>query len=85
MYRLFFSNGKAEKMLRYYVGMFDSVGKKLERLKLEPRREIGAHPLHGRLKGKWSCWLGSNVRMIYSIDELNKRIIIQAVGSHKIY
>ncbi|MBU3923701.1 MAG: type II toxin-antitoxin system mRNA interferase toxin, RelE/StbE family [Nanoarchaeota archaeon] len=85
MYRLFFANGKAEKMLRHYIEKLDSVGKKLERLKLEPRRETGAHPLHGRLKGKWSCWLGSNVRMIYSIDELNKRIIIEAVGSHKIY
>ena len=58
---------------------------KLERLKENPRERIGAHPLHGRLKGKWSCWLGSNIRIIYSINEINNKIIIEAIGSHKIY
>ena len=85
MYKLFFANGKAEKKLKYYSDVFDSIRKKLERLKIDPRGDIGAHPLHGRLRGKWSCWLGSNIRMVYSIDEVNKRIIIEAVGSHKIY
>ena len=58
---------------------------KLERLKQNPRKEIGAHPLHGKLTGKWGCWLGSNIRMIYEIDEKNKEIIAEAIGSHKIY
>ena len=58
---------------------------KLERLKTNPRAELGAHPLHGRLSGKWSCWLGDNIRMIYSIDDTRKLIIVESVGSHKIY
>ena len=61
------------------------IAAKLQRLKQSPRTEIGAHPLHGRLAGKWSCWLGSNIRMIYSIDDFNKRIIVEAVGTHNIY
>ena len=58
---------------------------KLRQLKENPRREIGAHPLHGKLTGKWACWLGSNIRMIYKIDDVQKEIIIEAIGSHKIY
>ncbi|MEI6058735.1 MAG: hypothetical protein WCP89_03100 [archaeon] len=52
---------------------------------MEPRRTNGAHPLHGRLNGKWACWLGANIRMIYSINDSEKIVIIEAVGSHKIY
>jgi len=37
------------------------------------------------LKGKWSCWLGLKIRMIYEIDDLNKLIIVEAIGTHKIY
>ncbi|MBI4175759.1 MAG: type II toxin-antitoxin system mRNA interferase toxin, RelE/StbE family [Candidatus Aenigmarchaeota archaeon] len=58
---------------------------KLNRLKNNPRKEIGAHPLHGRLKGKWACWLGSDIRMVYSIHDEKKQIVIEAVGSHKAY
>ena len=58
---------------------------KIERLKIEPRKTNGAHLLHGKLAGKWSCWLGSNIRMIYIIDDRDESIIIEAVGSHKIY
>lgn len=53
--------------------------------RIDPRRANGAHPLHGRLEGKWSCWLGYNIRMVYSIDDRQEMIIIEAVGSHKIY
>jgi mRNA-degrading endonuclease YafQ of YafQ-DinJ toxin-antitoxin module len=45
----------------------------------------GAHRLHGRFSGKWACWFASNIRAIYSIDEKNRQVVIEAVGSHKIY
>jgi len=48
------------------------IKEKLDKLKIDPRRNLGAHPLHGRLEGKWSCWLGSNIRMIYSINDIEK-------------
>ena len=57
----------------------------LDRLKQSPTTELGAHRLHGRLVGKWSCWLGANIRMIYSINENEKIIIAEAVGTHKLY
>ena len=85
MYKFFTANSKTEKRLKECIKTRKSIKNKLERLKINPRKEIGAHPLHGRLLGKWSCWLGSNIRIIYSIDDLNKKIIIEAVGSHKIY
>lgn len=85
MYELFVANLKAEKMLQWYKKQRGDIEAKLNRLREDPRREIGAHPLRGRLAGKWSCWLGSNIRMIYSIDDVNKRIVIQYVGSHNIY
>lgn len=85
MYKILTVNSKTEKMLRGLISYRSDILDKLERIKLEPRRANGAHPLHGRLEGKWSCWLGSNIRMIYSIDEDEKLILIYAVGSHKIY
>ena len=85
MYKIFTANSKAEKRLQNYIYERKDIKTKLERLKFNPRNEIGAHPLHGRLKGKWGCWLGSNIRMIYVIDDANHKIIIEAVGSHKIY
>lgn len=36
-------------------------------------------------KEKWACWLGSNIRAIYSINDKEEMIIIEAVGTHKIY
>jgi len=85
MYKIYTANSKAEKRLQKYLRFRKDIFNKLKKLKENPRRQIGAHPLHGRLSGKWSCWISSNLRIIYSIDELNKRIIIEAVGSHKIY
>ena len=85
MYKIFTANSKTEKSLQEYLYIREDIKEKLEKLKLEPRRANGAHQLHGRLKGKWSCWLGSNIRRIYSIDDKENRIIIEAVGSHKIY
>ena len=85
MYRIFTANSKTEKILQECISLRNDIKEKLDKLKLEPRRANGAHPLHGKLKGKWSCWLGSNIRMIYIINEKEKKIIIEAVGSHKIY
>lgn len=85
MYKILTANTRVEKRLKEYIELRKNIRNKLERLKINPRNELGAHQLHGRLKGKWSCWLGSNIRIIYSIDDYNKKIIIEAVGSHKVY
>ena len=60
MYEIYVANNKTEKRLREYTHLRKDISEKLQRLKLSPRTEIGAHPLHGKLAGKWSCWLGSN-------------------------
>jgi len=85
MYKIFTANSKTEKILQKYIQLKNDIKNKLERLKENPFRTNGTHPLQGRLKGKWACWLGSNIRMIYSVDLKNKKIIIEAVGTHKIY
>ncbi len=85
MYEIYTANNKTEKILKYYIAERQDIISKLQRLKQSPRTEIGAHSLHGRLAGKWSCWLGSNIRMIYSIDDSNKIIIVEAIGTHQIY
>ncbi len=85
MYNLYFANSKAEKILEKYLKERSDIKNKLVRLEQNPRKENGAHPLCGKLSGKWSCWLGSNIRMIYSIDDTKKIIYILNVGTHKIY
>ena len=85
MYRLFMQNSKADKNLRKYINSRSDVVEKLDRLRFNPFQEVGAHPLKGKLKGKWSCWLGSNIRMIYRIDVEEKLIIVESVGNHKVY
>jgi len=85
MYLVVIESKKTEKKLSEYVRFKQDIPDKLDRLKLEPRRANGAHPLHGKLEGKWSCWLSSNIRLIYLIDDKQQKIIIQAVGSHKLY
>ncbi|MFH1801911.1 MAG: type II toxin-antitoxin system mRNA interferase toxin, RelE/StbE family [archaeon] len=85
MYKIHTANSRAEKRLQNYMRVRSDVREKLDRLRQNPKKELGAHPLHGKLAGKWGCWLGSNIRIIYKIDDLNKIIFIEAVGSHKIY
>ena len=85
MYNIYSSNKKVEKKLDYFLSIRKDVIQKLERLKINPRRECDAHPLHGKLRGKWSCWLGSNIRMKYIIDDQKMIIWIEDIGSHKIY
>ena len=83
MYKITTRSKRAEK--QFYQFLDHNISEKLELLKQNPRGALGAHKLKGKLKGKWSCWFGRNIRMIYEIDEENKEIIIVAVGSHKIY
>ena len=85
MYDLYIANPKTEKRLQELIKLRPGLPQKLDRLRQNPRTETGAHPLHGRLAGKWSCWLGSNIRMIYSIDDAHRRIVVEAVGPHSIY
>ena len=85
MYKIFTANNKTEKILSEYIFQRKDIKNKLDLLKLNPRKYNGAHPLHGRLKGKWACWFGSNIRAIYSINDKEEIIIIEAVGTHKIY
>jgi addiction module RelE/StbE family toxin len=85
MYTLLTANSKTEKRLREYLARRSDIRDKLERLRVDPHRSNGAHPLHGTLAGKWSCWLGSNIRLLYVIDDSLKQIIIYAVGSHALY
>jgi addiction module RelE/StbE family toxin len=85
MYSIVIESKNTEKRLNEYLLFRYDIKDKLDRLKFEPRRANGAHPLHGKLEGKWSCWLGSNIRLIYLIDDRKQIVIIQAVGSHKIY
>ena len=85
MYTLTTRSRRAEKQFYDFVNSREGIPKKLENLKRDPRRELGAHKLRGKLEGKWSCSLGFDIRMVYEIDDENKEIIIVAVGSHKIY
>jgi len=84
-YKIFTANKKTEKIISEYILSRNDIRNKLDRLKMDPRRVNGAHQLHGRLKGKLTCWLGSNIKTIYSINERDKIIIIEAVGTHKVY
>ena len=85
MYKIEVSSKKVDKKLRNYISMRNDIVEKLERLKIDPRRANGAHSLHGKLSGKWACWLGYNIRIIYIVNDLNKIISVDSVGTHKIY
>ena len=85
MYKITTRSKKAEKQFYEIIDLRENIPEKLEKLKLDPRRELNAHPLKGKLQGKWSCSLGGDIRMVYEIDDRNKEIIVVAAGSHKIY
>ncbi len=85
MYEIVTRNKRVEKILNDYIDKRSDIVDKLNRLKVNPRRECGAHPLYGELKGKWACWLGSNIRMVYKIDDINKVMVVEKVGTHKVY
>jgi|TARA_Y100000310_G_C20394723_1_gene674534 addiction module RelE/StbE family toxin len=83
MYEMTSNSRKAEK--QFIQNVNDKIKERLELLKENPRKNLDAHSLHGKMRGKWSCWFGSNQRMVYELDDINKLIIVFAVGSHKIY
>lgn len=83
MYRLTTRSKKAEK--QFYKHLDNATASKLEKLKENPRKELDAHKLKGKLEGKWSCSLSYDIRMVYGIDDENKEIVVVAVGSHKVY
>ena len=85
MYKLTTRSKKAEKQFYKFLYSRQGINEKLEKLKEDPRKELDAHKLKGKLKGKWSCSLGGDIRMVYEIDDDNKEIVVVAVGSHKIY
>ena len=85
MYKLTTRSKRAEKQFYDILDSRKGIPEKLEKLKNDPRRELDAHKLKGKLEGKWSCSLGWDIRMMYEIDDENKEIVIVAVGSHKIY
>ena len=85
MYKITTRSKKAEKQFYEVLSSRQGIAEKLEKLKQNPRRELDAHKLKGKLEGKWSCSLGSDIRMIYEIDDDNKEIVVVAAGSHKIY
>ncbi|HVY01152.1 MAG TPA: type II toxin-antitoxin system mRNA interferase toxin, RelE/StbE family [Candidatus Nanoarchaeia archaeon] len=85
MYKIYTASPKVERKLNAYLVLRNDVKYKLDKLREDPRRNCGAHPLKGELSGRWACWLGSNIRMIYRIDDLNKIIEVLVVGTHKVY
>ncbi|MBI3334742.1 hypothetical protein HYZ97_04610 [Candidatus Pacearchaeota archaeon] len=85
MYTLCTAHSTVEKRLRDYLSSRKDIRRKLDLLRENPHRANGAHKLHGRLGGKYACWLGSNIRIIYIIRELKKEVVIEAIGTHKIY
>lgn len=83
MYKITTRTKRAE---RQYFEVFNSrndIPEKLEKLKENPRDCLDAHKLKGKLAGLWSCWLGSDIRIVYEIDDKNKEIIVVSAGSHK--
>ncbi len=49
MYKIQIANDKTEKRLREYIQQRNDIKNELDRLKIDPRRELDAHPLHGKL------------------------------------
>ena len=82
MYSLEFLKKKVQKRFYNYVSRRQDILSKLERLKADPRRALDAHPLDRELEGSWSCWLGSNLRMVYLIDDEQKKIFVLTIGTH---
>ena len=58
MYEIYPGNKRVEKKLNKLIKTRKDIVEKLQRLKEDPRKNVGAHPLHGPLAGKWACWLG---------------------------
>jgi|TARA_Y100000034_G_scaffold29558_1_gene35688 hypothetical protein len=50
MYEILTRNRKVERSLYDYISQYSGVFDKLRRLKMNPKKECGAHPLHGKFK-----------------------------------
>lgn len=85
MYTFTTRSRRAEKQFYEVIHLRVGISEKLELLKQDPRWNLNAHKLRGKLEGKWSCYLGWDIRIVYEIDDENKEIVIVAAGSHKIY
>jgi len=85
MYTITTRSKKAERQYYEVLQSREDIPAKLEKLRENPRKELNAHKLKGKLEGKWSCYLGYDLRLVYEIDEENKEIVVVAAGSHKIY
>ena len=83
MYRLTTRSKKAEKQFYETLKSQKDASVKLEKFIQDPRKELDAHKLKGKLDGKWACSLGYDLRIVYEIDDKNNEIVILAVGSHK--
>jgi len=83
MYKLTTRSKKAEKQYYDVLNSRQGTPDKLVKLIVNPRKELDAHKLKGKLEGKWSCSLGGDIRMVYEIDDDKKEIVVVAVGSHK--
>ena len=83
MHKLTTRSKKAEKQFYEVLSSREAIRTKLEMLRNDPRGQFNAHKLKGKLEGKWSCYLGYDIRMVYEIDDENKEIVIVAAGSHK--
>ena len=83
MFKLTTRSKKAEKQFYEILNSREGIRAKLATLITDPRSELDAHKLKGKLEGKWSCSLGYDIRMVYEIDDKNKEIVVVAVGSHK--
>ena len=83
MYNLTTRSKKAEKQFYGVLSSREAIRTKLEMLRNDPRGQFNAHKLKGKLEGKWSCYLGYDIRIVYEIDDENKEIVVVAAGSHK--
>ena len=85
MYSFTTRSKKAEKQFSTVLQSRSGIKIKLQELQKDPRGKLNAHKLKGKLNGKWSCYLGWDIRLVYEIDDENKEIIVCAAGSHKVY
>ena len=83
MYKFTTRSKKAEKQFYEALNSREGIKNKLEMLKNDPRKQFNAHKLKGKLEGKWSWYLGSDIRLVYEIDDENREIVVVAAGTHK--
>lgn len=83
MYTFTTRSKRAEKQFYAVLESRSGAREQLEQLRSDPRNSLGAHKLRGKLSGKWSAKLGSDVRLVYEIDDEKREIVVVAAGSHK--